>query len=228
LFFATGGSKWGDYKKYPWTMGFQPSFRTEGQVYAKYILRQNPATKIAVLYQNDDLGKDYLAGVKDVLGGNFGKVVVTASYELTDATIDNQLNSLQASGADALLVAASAKCASQSIRKVYDSNWRPIFCMANVSTSVAAVLEPAGTEKAIGLISAGYLKDPTDPAFKDDPGMQEWHTFMAKYLPSANVNDSFYVIAYSLCRAMLQVLRQCVVAGCEFQASQKCLRLIMV
>lgn len=209
LFIATGGSKFSDYKRYPWTIGFNPSYRTEAQVYAKYMRQQNAATKLAILYQNDDLGKDYLAGVRDVFGDSFEKTVVAASYEVTDATIDSQISTLQASGADTLLVAAIPKFAAQSIRKVHDINWKPVFFMSNISISVAAVLGPAGPEKAIGLISAGYLKDATDPRFASDPGMQDWRAFMAKYLPAADLSDGNYVYAYSTCNTMMQVLRQC-------------------
>lgn len=209
LFVASGGAKWGNYAKYPWTIGLQPSYRTEGQVYAKYILQQTPDAKIAILYQNDDLGKDYIHGFRDVLGENFDKRVIASSYENTDATIDNQITTLQASGANVLFAAATPKFAAQSIRKVHDSNWKPLFLMTNISISVGAVLVPAGTEKAIGLISAGYLKDPVDPEFTADPGMQEWRAFMAKYLPDADTSDSYYIFGYNECKAMMQVLKQC-------------------
>ncbi|HEX3399957.1 MAG TPA: ABC transporter substrate-binding protein [Acetobacteraceae bacterium] len=209
LFVATGADKWGNYKQFPWTIGWQPSYRTEAQIYTKYMLQQNPNMKLAILYQNDDFGKDYPAGVKDVLGDKFDKVVTTATYEVTDPTVDSQITSLQASGADVLLVAATPKFAAQAIRKVHDLNWKPMFFMTNVAISVGAVITPAGPENAIGMISAAYLKDPTDPAFKDDAGMKEWRSFMDKYLPGADQTDGGYVAAYAVSDTMLKVLKQC-------------------
>ncbi|MDR3531829.1 MAG: ABC transporter substrate-binding protein [Rhodopila sp.] len=211
LFIATGADKWGDYQHFPWTMGYQPSYRTEAQIYTKYLLMQDPNAKMAILYQNDDFGKDYPAGVKDILGANYATTVVKeASYETTDATVDSQLTSLQASGADALLVAATPKFAAQAIKKVHDLGWHPkFFFMTNVSISVGSVMTPAGAENGIGVITTGYMKDPTDPAFKDDPGMNEWRAFMAKYMPGADTTDGNYSFAYGVSTVMLQVLKQC-------------------
>ena len=209
LFISSGADKWGDYQQFPWTMGFQPSYRTEAQIYAKYILREKPNPKIAVLYQNDDFGKDYLGGMKDVLGDNFDKMVVTASYETTDPTVDSQIVSLQAAGANVLLVAATPKFAAQAIRKVHDLDWKPLFFMSNVSNSIGAVIKPAGPENAIGIITAGFGMDPTDPIWKNDAGMNEWRDFMAKYMPGADTSDSLYAFAYAVSQAMLQVLNQC-------------------
>ena len=209
LFISSGADKWGDYQHFPWTMGFQPSFRIESQIYAKYILREKPDAKIAILYQNDDLGKDYLAGMKDVLGDKFDKMVVSASYETTDPTIDSQITSLQSAGANVLLVAATPKFAAQAIRKVHDLDWKPLFLMSYVSTSVGAVINPAGPEKAIGMISTGFVKDPNDPTWKNDAGMNEWRDFMAKYMPGADTADGNYLFAYAVSKTMLQVLKQC-------------------
>jgi branched-chain amino acid transport system substrate-binding protein len=209
LFVATGADKWGDYQHFPWTIGFQPSYRTEAQIYAKYILANVKDPKIAILYQNDDFGKDYPAGIKDVLGDKFDKMVTTATYETTDATVDSQLNTLQASGANVLLVVAIPKFAAQAIRKVYDLGWKPTFIMTNVSTSVGSVLTPAGPDKAIGMLSTDYRKDPVDPSWAKDPGMQQWRDFMAKYMPGADLTDSNYVYAYGVSLTMLQVLKQC-------------------
>jgi branched-chain amino acid transport system substrate-binding protein len=210
LFLGTGADKFGDYQHYPWTMGFQPSYRTEAQIYAKYVLKEKPNAKIAILYQNDDFGKDYPTGMKDVLGDNFDKMVVTASYETTDATIDSQLTSLQAAGADVLLVAASPKFATQAIRKAHDLDWKPLlFFMTYTSTSIAAVINPAGPQNAVGIISAGFVKDQADPNSKNDIGMNEWRDFMAKYMPGADTTDGNYAFAYSISKAMLQVLKQC-------------------
>ena len=210
LFVASGADKWGDYKHYPWTMGWQPSYRTEAQIYAKYILANKPNAKIAILYQNDDFGLDYLAGVKDVLGAKYKTMVVKqVSYEVTEPTIDSQVLELQGSGADVLITAATPKFAAQAIRKVYDIGWRPLHFMTNVSISVASVIQPAGPEKATGLITAQYGKDPTDPALKDDAGLKEWRGFMAKYMPGADLKDVNYVYAYGVSLTLMQVLQQC-------------------
>ena len=210
LFVGSGASKWADIAKYPWTMGFQPGYRTEAQIYAKHILANVKDPKLAILYQNDDFGKDYPTGVRDILGDKWDQIVVkTASYETTDPTIDSQIVEMQSSGANVLLVAAIPKFAAQSIRKVYDLNWKPAFYMTNVAISVGAVLTPAGPEKAIGMLSTAYLKDPTDPNFTDDAGMKQWRDFMAKYMPGGDVTDASYVFAYGVSLTMLQVLKQC-------------------
>ena len=197
LFVATGAAKWGDDKQYPWTTGFQPDYRTEAQIYAKYILQQKPDAKVAVLYQNDDFGKDYLFGLHAAFGDRYAKMVTEATYEPTDPTIDSQITSLQASGADVLVVAAAPKFAAQSIRKVHDLGWKPMFIMTNVSISVGSVITPAGADNAIGLISTGYLKDPTDHQWDNDAGMKEWRDFMAKNMPGADLTDANYVYAYA-------------------------------
>ena len=209
LFVATGANKWGDYKHFPWTIGWQPSYRTEAQIYAKYLLQQKPNAKLAILYQNDDFGKDYTAGVKDILGDRYSKMVVEATYETTDPTVDSQIAQLQASGADALLVAAIPKFAAQAIRKVHDLGWKPLFFMSNVSVSVGAVITPAGPENAVGMLTGTYLKDPTDPQWNNDPGMKEWRAFMNKYLPGADQTDGNYIAAYAVSDTMLKVLKMC-------------------
>jgi branched-chain amino acid transport system substrate-binding protein len=209
LFVATGAAKWGDYKQYPWTMGFQPDYRTEAQIYAKYILKEKPDAKVAVLYQNDDFGKDYLVGLREVFGDRYAKTVTEATYEPTDPTIDSQITTLQGTGADALVVVAAPKFAAQAIRKVHDLGWKPLFIMSNVSISVGSVITPAGPENAIGLISTGYLKDPTDHQWDNDAGMQEWRAFMAKNMPGADLSDANYVYAYAASTLMLHVLQQC-------------------
>jgi branched-chain amino acid transport system substrate-binding protein len=209
LFISTGADKFADYQHFPWTIGFQPSYRTEAQIYSKYILATKPDAKIGILNQNDGFGKDYLAGVKDALGADFDKMVVTASYETTDPTIDSQITSLQAAGTNVLLVAATPKFAAQAIRKVHDLDWKPLFFMSYVSISVGAVIKPAGSENAVGMITAGFLKDPNDPTWKNDTGMSEWRDFMAKYMPGADMADVNLVFAYGISKAMLQVLNQC-------------------
>jgi branched-chain amino acid transport system substrate-binding protein len=210
LFVATGADKWGNYQEFPWTIGWQPSYRTEAQIYAKYILKEKPGAKIGILYQNDDFGKDYVAGVKDVLGDKFDKMVVKeVTYEVTDTTVDSQIVTLQGAGVDTLITAATPKFAAQTIRKVYDVGWKPLHFLTNVSLSVAAVMAPAGPEKGIGIITSNYGKDSTDPAWKDDAGMNEWRAFMKKYLPDVDLADNNYVYAYGVSLTMLQVLKQC-------------------
>jgi branched-chain amino acid transport system substrate-binding protein len=210
LFVGSGASKWSDIKKFPWTMGWQPNYRTEAQIYAKQMLANVKEPKLGILYQNDDFGKDYPTGVRDILGADWDKVVVkSVSYETTDPTIDSQIVELQGAGANVLLVAAIPKFAAQSIRKVHDLNWKPTFFMTNVSISVGGVITPAGPENAIGMLSTQYLKDPTDPGFNDDPGMKQWRAFMAKYKPDGDVSDASYVFAYGISQTMQQVLKQC-------------------
>ncbi len=210
LFVGSGASKWSDYKKYPWTMGWQPNYRTEAQIYTKYMLQSVKDLKLGILYQNDDFGKDYPTGVRDILGDKWDKIVVkNASYETTDATIDSQIAEIQGAGANVLLVAAIPKFAAQSIDKVYDLNWKPVFFMTNVAVSVGTVMRPAGPEKSIGVISTQYLKDPTDPAWKDDEGMKVWRAFMAKYNPSGDTTDAATTFAYGISLTMMQVLKQC-------------------
>ncbi|HBK07111.1 MAG TPA: branched-chain amino acid ABC transporter substrate-binding protein [Acetobacteraceae bacterium] len=209
LFLATGADKWGDYKETPWTIGWQPSYVTEAQVYAKYIQAQKPNAKIGILYQNDDFGKDYLHGVRDVLKGNYDKQVTQVSYEVTDATIDSQLVSLQSAGIDVLMTVATPKFAAQAIRKVAEMNWKPMHVLTGVSVSVGAVMIPAGPRNGVGIISSAYLKDPTDPRWDNDAGMKEWRAFMAKYYPEGDVKDGGNVSAFALTHTMLHVLNQC-------------------
>jgi branched-chain amino acid transport system substrate-binding protein len=210
LFVGTGAGKWADYKKYPWTMGFQPSYRTEAQIYTKYMLANVKQPKMGILYQNDDFGKDYPLGVRDVLGPDWDKIVArSVTYETTDATVDSQIAELQSAGCNVLLVGAIAKFAAQSIRKIYDIQWKPIFFMSNVAISVGMVMQPVGPEKSIGMISTQYLKDPTDPEWKDDAGIGAWRAFMAKYLPNGDTTDAANVFAYGVAMTMVQVLKQC-------------------
>ena len=210
LFVATGADKWANPKEFPWTIGWQPSYRTEAQIYAKYILSQKPEGKIAVLYQNDDFGKDYVLGLRDGLGDKYDRMVVKAiSYEVTDPTIDSQAVTMQGAGADVLVTAATPKFAAQVIRKIYDLNWKPLHLLTDVSLSVAAVINPAGPERAVGLIAAAYLKDAGDPSWKDDPGMNEWRAFMREYMPESDLADSNYPFSYGVGGTLIQVLKQC-------------------
>ena len=199
LFVATGANKWNDPKHYPWTIGFQPSYQIEARIYAHYILKHIPDAKIAVLYQNDDYGKDYLIGLRAGLGDRADKMIVaTKTYETTDATVDSQIVALQASGANVLLTAAINKFASQAIRKVYDIGWKPTHFLNNVSLSVKAVMEPADSQKGIGIISAGSFKDPTDPQWQGTPEYNEWLAWMKKYNTSGSVADNLNVYGYTV------------------------------
>jgi branched-chain amino acid transport system substrate-binding protein len=210
LFVATGADKWGDYKHFPWTIGYQPSYRVEAQIYAKYVLRTKPDAKVAIIYQNDDFGKDYLNGVKDIFGDKYAKMVAKdISYEVTDPTTDQQIVILQASGADTLMIFATPKFAAQIVRKVYDINWHPTQFLTNVSIAVGAVIKPAGVEKAVGIITGGYLKDSTDPAWDNDQGMKDWHAFMDKYMPGADQTDGDYIYGYAVAMTLAHVLKQC-------------------
>ncbi len=209
LFVGSGADKWGDYAEHPWTIGWAPSYRTEAQIYARYIQRERPNGKIGLLYQNDDFGKDYEAGLRDVLGDKFDRMVVTTTYEVTDPTIDSQIVGLQAAGCDVFVSATTPKFAAMTIRKVHEMAWKPLYLNSFVSISVGSVIKPAGPERAVGIISATYQKDPTDPGWKDDPGMREWREFMAKYMPDADATDLGYVSGYGYATTILHVLRAC-------------------
>jgi ABC-type branched-subunit amino acid transport system substrate-binding protein len=210
IFVNTGATKWGDPKNFPWTMGFNINYQAEGHIYAQYILDTKPDAKIAILYQNDDYGKDYVKGLKDGLGDRAAKMVVAeASYEVTDPTIDSQIVSLQASGADTFYNVTTPKFAAQAIRRVYDMGWRPLHILNNVSTSVGAVLTPAGVEKSVGLISAAYFKDPVDPQWKNDPGFKEYSAWFKKYYPEGDINDGFNVSGYLIAQGVAYVLKAC-------------------
>jgi branched-chain amino acid transport system substrate-binding protein len=208
LFVGSGADQWNDPRRYPWTMGWQPSYGAEAHIYARYILNTLPDAKIAVLYQNDDFGKDYLNGLRAALGDKAsGMIVATQSYETTDPTVDSQIASLQASGANVLLTAAIPKFTTLAIRRVYDIGWRPANFLNSVSTSVASVMKPAGLEKGIGIISAAYTKDPTDPQWQETPEYKEWLAWMNKYHSSGNVSDAFNVYGYTTAQTMVAVLK---------------------
>ena len=208
LFVATGADKWNDPKNFPWTMGWQPSYRIEARIYGRYILKNLPNAKIAIVYQNDDFGKDYLVGLREGLGDKADKMIVASkTYETTDPTIDLQIVSLQGSGADTLLVAAIPKFAAQAIRKVSDLGWKPKFFMTNVSVSVGAVMKPAGPDKASGIISAGYLKEPTDPQWQNTAEYKEWLDWMKKYNSAGSLTDVNNVYGYSAAETMVDVLK---------------------
>jgi len=209
LFVSSGASAFADPQHFPWTMGWNPSYRTEARIYAKYLLATKPDAKIGILFQNDDFGKDYLAGVKEVLGERAKAMIVSEqAFEVTDASVDTQIITLNSSGADAFINIASSKFAAQAIRKAYDINWHPVQLITNNAISYS-VLEAAGTEKSVGLISAGYLRDPNDPRWDNDPAFQDFRAFMAKYQPKASISDGNNLYGYAMAQTLVQVLKQC-------------------
>ncbi|HUP07182.1 MAG TPA: ABC transporter substrate-binding protein, partial [Caldimonas sp.] len=210
LLLATGATKWGDYKDFPWTMGFNLSYQAEGHIYAKWLLKNKPTAKIGILYQNDDYGKDVLKGVKDGLGAAAAKMVVKeVTYEVTDATVDSQILTLQASGADTFINITTPKFGAQAVRKAFDSGWKPLHIINNVSASIGSVLIPAGVEKAVGLVTVQYYKDPNDPQWKEDPAMLEWRGFMGRYYKEGDPKDAANIYAYITAQTMVQILKQC-------------------
>jgi ABC-type branched-subunit amino acid transport system substrate-binding protein len=209
LFVASGGTKFGDPKNFPWTMGFQPNYQSEGRIYAKYIVDNFPNSKIAVFWQNDDAGKDQFKGLKDGLGDKVNMIIADKSYEVSDPSIDSQIVALHDSGADIFFSWAAPKGSAQAIRKVGELGWKPKFFLANTATTIASVLKPAGLEYSKGIISTIYIKDPTDPTWKDDPGVAKWRAFMAKYYPEGDQANANTAYAYVQGQALVQVLKQC-------------------
>ena len=210
LLLATGATKWGDPEHFPWTMGFNLSYQSEGKIYAKYLLKNKPNAKIAILYQNDDFGKDLLRGVMDGLGAANAKMVVAQqSYEVTDPTIDSQILALQGSGADTFIDITTPKFGAQAVRKAFDSGWKPLHFLNNVSASIGSVLIPAGIEKATGAITVSYYKDQNDPQWKDDPAMLEWRAFMGRYYREGDPKDQSNLYGYLAAQIMVQILKQC-------------------
>jgi ABC-type branched-subunit amino acid transport system substrate-binding protein len=209
LFIGSGAYRWGNYRETPYTMGgVRPTYRLGARFYTRYILKQNPNSKICILYQNDDFGRDYLAGARDVLGDKYAATVKEASYEFLDPSVDAKVAELKASGCNALIAATALQFAVQTIRKVHDLDWKPIFFMANISTSVPTILAPAGVENSVGLLSSTWIKDPDDPAWSDDPAMKDWKAWMSKYLPDADQARPNFVNGYNYAAALVQVLRQ--------------------
>ncbi len=207
LFVATGATKWGDPKKFPWTMGWQPNYQSEGRIYAAYILQNHPKGKIGILYQNDDYGKDYVKGLKDGLGAKAKEMIISEQpYEVADPTVDSQIIALKASGADILFNASTPKFAAQSIKKMAEIGWKPTHFLNQVSASVGSVLRPAGFENAQGIITTNYLKDQNDPQWKDDPGIKKWAAFMDKYYPDGDKNSSFNTYGYTVAQNLHKVL----------------------
>jgi branched-chain amino acid transport system substrate-binding protein len=209
LFAATGASKFTDPKNFPWTMGYNPNYFVEGRIYGQYILKEYPNAKIGILYQNDDLGKDYLNGIKAGLDDKAASMIVAeASYEVTDPTVDSQILKLKAAGADLFFSASTPKFAAQAIKKNFELGWHPVHIVDINATSVGAVMQPAGLEASKGVISVNYGKDPLDPTWKDDPGMKKYFEFMAKYYPDGDKNSNFNTYGYSTAQLLVQVLQQ--------------------
>jgi branched-chain amino acid transport system substrate-binding protein len=210
LFVATGATKWNDPKDFPWTMGWQPSYQSESQIYAKYILKNHPNAKIAILYQNDDYGKDYVKGLKDGLGDKAASMIIAEeSYEVTQPTIDSSIVKLKSLGADVFFDVTTPKFAAQAIKKMAEIEWKPTHFLNNVSISIGAVMKPAGFENGQGIISSIYLKDPTDPQWKDDPAVKAWNVFLDKYYPEANRADASVMYAYIVAQGLVHVLKNC-------------------
>ncbi|MCP4621575.1 MAG: ABC transporter substrate-binding protein [Bradyrhizobium sp.] len=208
LFLATGASKWNDPKNFPWTMGYQPSYRVEARIFAKYILKTKPDAKVVVFYANDDFGKDYLLGLKDVFGDK-KNIIAEESYETSEPSIDSHIVKLKDTGADVFVNISTPKFAAQAIKKIHELGWKPMHVMTDVSISIGAVMKPAGFDASEGVLSAGYLKDASDAQWKDDEGMKKFMAFIDKYMPGANISDTNVVYGYSAAQTMVQVLKQC-------------------
>jgi branched-chain amino acid transport system substrate-binding protein len=208
LFVATGATKWGDPKHFPWTMGWQPNYQSESRIYAKYLIEHHPNAKIGILFQNDDYGKDYVKGLKDGLDGKV-QIISELPYETTDPTVDSQIINLKAAGADVFFNVTTPKFAAQAIRKMAEVGWKPVHLLNNVSASVGSVLKPAGFENSQGILSAAYLKDPTDQTWKDDAAYKEWVAFMEKWYPEGDRTSGFTVYGYAVTQSLVQVLKQC-------------------
>jgi branched-chain amino acid transport system substrate-binding protein len=210
LFLASGASKFADIAQFPQaTVGVQAPFRYEARLYARYALSKNPNAKFAVISQNDDFGRDYLSGLKDALGDKYEALVTAATYEVQDPTIDSQIVKLKASGADVFVIAATPKFAAQSIRKAYEIGWRPMTFLSNVAVWISTVMQPAGLEAGIGILSTAYVKDPDDPAWSDDAGVKAWREFMIKYVPDGDLHDTNYVNSYNSAMVLEAVLKAC-------------------
>ena len=209
LFVATGATKWGDPKNFPWTMGWQPNYQSESKVFVAHMLETKPNAKVAILYQNDDYGKDYVKGFEDGLGDKAKTMIVSKlSYEVTDPTIDSQLLSLKASGADTFFNVTTPKFAAMAIKKNAELGWKPLHYLNSVSASVGAVMVPAGPENGVGIFTANYLKDPTDPQFQKGKEWDDWLAWMKKYLPNGDLKDANNVYGYTAAQGLVQVLKQ--------------------
>ena len=210
LFVSTGAAKWNDPKNFPWTMGWQPSYQVEARIYGKYILQNYPGKTVGVLYQNDDFGKDYVTGLKDGLGDQAGKlIVVEAAYETSSPTVNSQVVQIKGANPDIFVNIATPKFAAQAIKKVAELGWHPVQFLTNVSGSIGGVIKPAGFEASQGILSTAYLKDPKDSEWKNDASMNEWRSFMTKWYPEGDLDNSATVFGYGVAKGLEQVLRQC-------------------
>jgi len=210
LFVANSASRWGDPKNFPWTMPLMPNYRFEGRAYGKYLVANYPDARVAVLYQNDDSGRDYLTGLREGLGDRAKRMIVAeASHEVTDGMIDSQVVSLSSSGADVFAIFTTAKFAVLAIRKAWDIGWRPQRVAARIAITTRSVFTALGREKTVGLVSATYEKDPNDPKWHDDPEYREWLAWMKRYFPEGDTEDPLNVTPYVAAQALVQVLRQC-------------------
>src|SRR4051794_24066089 len=209
LFVATGATKWNDPKNFPWTIGWQPSYQSEGQIYAKFLMKEMPNAKIAVLYQNDDFGKDYLKGLKDGLGAKATMIIAEESYEVSEPTVDSHIVKLKSLDPDVVLSVTTPKFAAQTIKKIAELSWQPLQIVVNVSASVGSVMQPAGFEASQGVLSAAYAKDGMDAQWDNDPGMKKWAAFLDKYLPGVNKNDSSVVYGYGVAQTLEKTLQMC-------------------
>ena len=210
LFISSGATKWNNPHDFPWTMGWQPNYQSEARIYAKYILKEKPNARIAVLYQNDDYGKDYLKGLKAGLGDKAASMIVAEdAYDVTEPTIDSHIVKMKSLNADVFVDITGAKFAAQAIRKAAQIGWKPLHVLNNVSSSVGMVIQPAGVAASQGIISSYYMKDPTDPQWRSDPGMKEWNAFLDKYYPDANRTDGAVIYAYTVAQALEHVLNAC-------------------
>jgi branched-chain amino acid transport system substrate-binding protein len=210
LFLATGATKWNDSKNFPWTMGWQPNYQSETQIYAKYLLKNKPDAKIAVLFQNDDYGKDYLKGLKDGLGAKAASMIIAEeSFETSEPSIDNHIVKLKSTNADVFVNISTPKFAAQAIKKLAEIQWKPMHFLNNVSASVGSVIKPAGFEISQDIISAAYLKDASDKQWDNDAGMKEFYAFMAKDFPEGDKADGGTVVGYGVAQTLVQVLKQC-------------------
>jgi len=209
LFVATGATKWNDPTHFPWTMGWLPSYQSEARIYAKFLMKEKPDAKVAVLYQNDDFGKDYLKGLKDGFGAKVSAIIAEESYEISEPTIDNHIVKLKASGADVLISITTPKFAAQTIKKMAEIDWKALQIVANVSASVGSVLKPAGYENSQGLLSAAYAKDASDPQWQTDPGMKKFFALLDKYYPDADRLNSSVVYGYGAAQTLAKILEMC-------------------
>jgi ABC-type branched-subunit amino acid transport system substrate-binding protein len=210
LFVGSGARKWNDPKQFPWTMGWAPNYQSEGRIYAKYILKERPTGKIGILYQNDDYGKDYVKGIRDGLGAKAASMIIAErSYEISNPTIDPHVVALKSEGADIFISITTPKFAAQSIKKVAELAWKPLFILNGVAASTGTVMKPAGLENGQNIISATYAKDPTDPQWKDDIGIKNFDAFLSKYFPEGNREDQNAMTAYNLAQTMVYVLKKC-------------------